>query len=113
MSACVSDNVPGSKELQSFDKRAIAELGGPSLDPKNNPAPGVVLESQSVLTTRIQDPVGKNRVTASSISKTRITDIQEWEMPADTFLPSSNLREVKPHQPVAPGERDREEGLSI
>jgi len=103
VSACVSDDTPGTEELQSFAQRAILEFGGDNSDQKNNLIPGVVLEEQSIITVRTQDPLGMKRTT-SSIVRTRVTDIQERELPAATFLPSDDYNEVKPPQPAFPAE---------
>ncbi len=109
VSAFVSDDAPGTEELQSFAQRAILEFGGYNSDQKNNLIPGVVLEEQSIITVRTQDPLGMKRTT-SSIVRTRVTDIQERELPAATFLPSDDYNEVKPPQPAFPAENCHPEG---
>jgi hypothetical protein len=90
ISACVSTNVPGAKEIAEFDRSMIARLGGHKSEQGSigSDAAGLMLEKQSVLTLRLPDPSRKKAYhTTSLIAATRVNKIQLTSLPPETFTP--------------------------
>jgi Domain of unknown function (DUF4412) len=107
ISACVSANVPGAKEMAEFDRKMVAQLLGHKSDrSKGNDTPGLMLEKQSELSFRVPDPSrSKAYQTASLLAKTRVNRILLKPLPPGTFEPPkgySNLQD-QPSPTAPPG----------
>jgi hypothetical protein len=98
ISACVSTNVPGAKEIAEFDRNMIARLGGHKSEEGSirSDAAGLMLEKQSVLTFRLLDPPrDKAYQTTSLIAATRVSKIQLTSLPPDTLTPPIGYRKLQ------------------
>jgi hypothetical protein len=89
VSACVSTNVPGTKEVSDFNRKMIARLGGHTPEsPSRTDQAGLILQKQSVLSFRLPDPARpKAYQMASLIAETRVDNIQLKTLPPQTFTP--------------------------
>lgn len=105
ISACVSSDVPGAREVAQFDQKMIAQLEGHDSQPKaDSPAHTVMLEKESIVSFRIPDP-SHHRLyrTASLSARTRVNQIQVKPLPPETFTPPKGFSQFRSHKPeVAP-----------
>ena len=101
ISACVSTNVPGAKEVAEFDRKIVTRLDGyESKLPANSGAASLMLEKQSVLSFRIH---GSSRNegyrTTSLMARTRVNKIQLKSLPPETFKPPKGYSKLMTRPP--------------
>jgi Domain of unknown function (DUF4412) len=106
ISACVSDNTPGAKELSLFADKMVARLHDRGFEHSAEHAAGVTLDKQSVLSFRVPTlSRGKAYRTASLIAETRVNKIEVQRLPDDTFKPPEGYSKLhKPLPWMAPAE---------
>jgi hypothetical protein len=105
--ACMSDNVPGARELSLFARNMVARLHGRGFEyTAEHDTGGLLLDKQSVLSFRVPDrPRGKAYRTASLVAETRVNKIEVQRLPDDTFkLPDGYSKLHKPTRRMAPAE---------
>jgi hypothetical protein len=100
ISACVSANAPGAKEMAEFDRKMVARLSGHKSDRSGgNDTAGLMLEKQSVLTFRVPDPSRSNAYqTASLLAETRVNKILLKPLPPGTFEPPKGYSKLQDRQ---------------
>lgn len=110
ISACVSTDAPGAREVSEFDRKMIARLGGQdSQHSSHGPADAVMLEKQSVVSFRLPDPShGRPYRMASLSAHTRVNQIEVKPLPAETFRPPKGFSQLRSRRgqsapPVVPG----------
>jgi Domain of unknown function (DUF4412) len=101
ISACVSTNAPGTKELSGFTRHIVTQLSGRKFErPTENGPAGLILEKQSVLNFRIPNSSeGRTYRTASYLVETRVNKITLQPLPPETFNPPegySKLQNLSP-----------------
>jgi Domain of unknown function (DUF4412) len=107
ISACVSDNTPGAKELSLFADKMVARLHDRGFEHSaEHETAGVTLDKQSVLSFRVPTlSRGKTYRTASLIAETRVNKIEVQRLPDDTFKPPEGYSKLhKPLPWMAPAE---------
>src|SRR5271170_1969876 len=100
ISACVSKVAPGANEIVKFDRTMVSQIRGIKLGAKDEPAPGMVLEKQSVINLRVPVASQKGYETASVITNTRVNDIKVKQLPAQTFMPPKGYNKVEDQPPL-------------
>jgi hypothetical protein len=97
ISACVSTDAPGAKELSGFARNITTRLKGQSIDrPTPNRPEGLMLEKQSVLSFRVPDSSpGRAFRTASYLVETRVNKITLQQLPAETFNPPAGYSRLQ------------------
>ncbi|MBV8774662.1 MAG: hypothetical protein JO166_20365 [Deltaproteobacteria bacterium] len=98
ISACVSTNTPGAKEIAQFDRNMIARLGGHTSEEKSirSDGAGLILEKTSVLSFRVPDPSrGNADRTTSLVAETRVEKIQSITLPPQTFKPPTGYKKLQ------------------
>ena len=115
ISACVSTDVPGAKEISEFDRNMMVRLGGHKFERSGRSAnPGLMLEKQSVLSFSLPNPLqGRPYRTTSVIAKTRINKIQLASLPPETFRPPVGYSKLenRPHETVPVDVPDLDQAL--
>jgi Domain of unknown function (DUF4412) len=107
ISACVSDNTPGAKELSLFADKMVARLHDRGFEHSaEHETAGLTLDKQSVLSFRVPNfSRGKAYRTASLIAETRVNKIEVQRLPDDTFKPPEGYSKLhKPLPWMAPAE---------
>ena len=98
ISACVSTNVPGAREIAEFDRNMIARLGGHNLEEKSirSDGAGLILEKKSTLSFRLPDRSRGNAYqTTSLVVETRVDKIQSITLPPETFKPPTGYTKLQ------------------
>ncbi len=97
ISACVSTNAPGAKEVSEFEQKMIARLNGDASERSSgHEAAGLMLEKQSIVSFRMPDPSRRRPYrTASLLAETRINKIQLKPLPPETFKPPKGFNELR------------------
>jgi hypothetical protein len=118
ISACVSTDVPGAKEIAEFDRNVITRLGGHTSGEGSigSDSAGLMLEKQSVLTFRLPDPLrDKAYHTTSLIAATRVNKIQLTSLSPETFTPPVGYSKLqnRPRGTPPADSPDSDEGLEV
>ena len=98
ISACVSTNVPGTKEIAEFDRNMIARLGGHRSEEKSIRSEGasLILEKKSILSFRVPDRSQSNAHQVTSlVAETRVDKIQSITLPPETFKPPTGYKKLQ------------------
>ena len=99
ITACVSKNAPGAKELSQFNRNMIARLTGHRFVPSAQDDRTLMLEKRSVLSFRLRDTSRRQAYrTASLVAKTQINKIKVQDLPPETFEPPEGYN--KAHSPL-------------
>jgi hypothetical protein len=103
ISACVSTNAPGARELSEFDRKMIVRLSGRDLHAlPDGQADALMLEKRSTVRFRVPDPSQRRPYRTASLSaKTRIDQIQLRQLPPETFRPPKNYNQLRTRRPEA------------
>jgi hypothetical protein len=96
VSACVSSNVPGAKEIAEFDRNMIARLGGHKSEEKSMRSDGasLILEKKSTLSFRLSD-WSRGNAYQTMVVETRVDKIQSITLPPETFKPSTGYKKLQ------------------
>jgi hypothetical protein len=97
ISACVSANAPGAKEVSEFERKMAAQLSSRESERLNGHDSAILmLEKQSVLSFRVPErsPHQAYR-TRSLLAMTRVNIIQVKTLPAATFKPPKGFSKLQ------------------
>ena len=97
ISACVSTNAPGAKEVLEFERKMASRLSGRESERlSGNDSAMLMLEKQSVLSFRVPDPSRHQAYrTGSLLAKTRVNEIQVKTLAAATFKPPKGFSKLQ------------------
>jgi hypothetical protein len=98
VSACVSTDVPGAKEIAEFDRNMIARLDDHKSEQKSirSDGAGLILEKKSILSFRVPDRSRGNAYqTTSLVAETRVDKIQSISLPPETFKPPTGYKKLQ------------------
>jgi hypothetical protein len=101
ISACVSNNAPGAKEMSEFARSMATRLSGRNskLSAKDGSA-GLLLEKQSILSLRVPDLLRRNAFRMASFrAETRVKQIQLQPLPPETFKPPKGYSKLRNRPP--------------